>query len=69
MDQQISARGQQELFGSWDDTTPRRPVAYEPAALPAWWWLEIADNRHRAKLPENQSNIALLGHNDMLING
>ena len=31
--------------------------------IPLWWWLEIADNRHRAKLPENPTNIALSGNN------
>ena len=33
------------------------------------WRPEIADNRHRAKLPENPSNIALSGQNGLLING
>ena len=33
------------------------------------WRLEIADNRHRAKLPENPANIALSGQNGKLING
>ena len=37
--------------------------------IPPWWCPEIADNRHRAKLPENQSNIALSGQNGKLING
>jgi len=33
------------------------------------WYSEIADNRHRAKLLEKQSNMALLEHNSQLING
>jgi len=33
------------------------------------WWLESADNMHWAKLPENPSNIVLLGQIDTLING
>jgi hypothetical protein len=37
--------------------------------IPPWWWPEIADNRHRAKLPENPTNIALSRQNSMLING
>jgi len=36
---------------------------------PPWWWLEIADNRHRAKLPEKPTNIVLSGQNGKLING
>jgi hypothetical protein len=31
--------------------------------IPPWWWLEIGDNRHRATLPEHQSNIALSRQN------
>jgi len=37
--------------------------------IPPRWWLEIADNRHRAKLPENPTNIVLSGQNGKLING
>ena len=37
--------------------------------LPPWWWLESADNRHRAKLPENPSNIVLSGQNGQIIHG
>jgi len=37
--------------------------------IPPWWCPEIADNRHRAKLPENPSNIVLSGQNAKLING
>jgi hypothetical protein len=33
------------------------------------WRLEIADNKHGAKLPENPANIALSGQNGKLING
>ena len=31
--------------------------------IPLWWCPEIADNRHRAKLPDNQPNIALSEQN------
>jgi hypothetical protein len=37
--------------------------------LPPQWCPEIADNRCRAKLPENSSNIALSGQKGKLING
>ena len=33
------------------------------------WRLEIADNRHRAELPENSTDIILSGQNGMIING
>ena len=33
------------------------------------WRLEMADNGHRAKLPENPANIVLSGQNGKLING
>jgi hypothetical protein len=33
------------------------------------WHPEMADNRHRAKLPENQANIALSGQKGQIING
>ena len=33
------------------------------------WRPENIDNRHRAKLLENQANIALSGQNGQLING
>jgi hypothetical protein len=39
--------------------------AYNPSVVCP----EIADNRHRAKLPENQFNIALSRQNGKLING
>jgi hypothetical protein len=33
------------------------------------WRPMSAANKHRAKLPENPANVALLGQNDLLING
>ena len=36
--------------------------------LPSWQ-REMADNSHRAKLPENLSNIRLSGQNGQIING
>jgi len=33
------------------------------------WHLAIAANKHRAKLPENPTSIALSGQNGKLING
>jgi hypothetical protein len=33
------------------------------------WRPEIADNRHRAKMPENHTNIVLSGQNGQLSNG
>jgi hypothetical protein len=33
--------------------------------IPPWWGSEIADNRLRANLPENQFNIALSGRNGL----
>jgi hypothetical protein len=45
-----------EEFGLWISRRVRHMI-------PPWWCPEIADNRHRAKLPENQSNIALSGQN------
>jgi hypothetical protein len=33
------------------------------------WHPAILDNGHRAKLPENPSNITLSGQNDQIING
>jgi hypothetical protein len=35
----------------------------------SWWYPEIPDNRHQAKLPENPINITLSGQNGKLING
>jgi hypothetical protein len=35
----------------------------------SWCCPKIADNRHRAKPPENQTNITLSGQNSQLING
>jgi len=37
--------------------------------IPPRWCPESADNRHRAKLPENRPNIALSGQNGKIING
>jgi hypothetical protein len=57
---------------------------YRTDFLEEFWWLtshgvrhistpspcpEHGDNGHRAKLPENSSNITLSGQNDKIING
>jgi hypothetical protein len=57
---------------------------YRADFLEEFWWLtsrgvrpistpsqcpEHVDNGHRAKLPENSSNITLSGQNDKIING
>jgi hypothetical protein len=46
-----------EEFGLWVSHRGRHMI-------PPWWCPGIADNRHRAKLPENQSHIVLSGQND-----
>jgi hypothetical protein len=43
--------------------------ASRQAYNPSRWCPQIADNRHRTKLPENQFNIALSWQNGKLING
>jgi hypothetical protein len=45
-----------EEFGLWISRRARHMI-------PPWWCPEIADNGHRAKLPESQFNIALSGQN------
>jgi hypothetical protein len=39
-----------------------------PTRFPSWH-PEMADNRHRAKLPDNQANVALSGQKGKIING
>jgi hypothetical protein len=37
--------------------------------IPPWWCPEIADNRHRAKLPENPPKLAVSEHIGQFTNG